>query len=304
MVLRKLAVSNFARHKVRVALTVAAVALSVSLVVSVTSGYASLEETALKFLSRFMGAMDAQIYRRGDSVGGVDAKLVEALRADEAVTQVVERLEVRFGMIDRRELSINRAAEVVGIQRPADKQVETIELLHGGWFESTEGNVAVIDDAAALVMYDREQSGDYSDPNTQSLKIGDTFVLPSGERRLELKVVGIVHKPSIVAMSNPSIYVPIETLRRFMDPVGSQPREATRVMIDLKSGSEEPFAERWTAKLAELDPLLRLRMARDNRREMKKNMQGVELLSYLAGSVSMLAAMFIVFSALSMGATP
>ena len=63
MFIRKIASSTFAVHKVRVALTVAAVALSVSLVVSVTSGYSSLEEAAIKFLTRFMGSTDALIGR-------------------------------------------------------------------------------------------------------------------------------------------------------------------------------------------------------------------------------------------------
>src|SRR4051794_33521588 len=108
MVLRKLALSNLARHKVRVALTVAAVGMSVSLVVSVTSGYASMEATALQFLSRFMGSMDAQIYRRNDAVGGVDQDLVAALRDDPDVANVVERLEVRLGILDKLGRSANR----------------------------------------------------------------------------------------------------------------------------------------------------------------------------------------------------
>jgi putative ABC transport system permease protein len=299
MVLRKLAFSNFARHKVRVALTVAAVALSVSLVVSVTSGYASMEATALKFLSRFMGSMDAQIYRRTDGIGGVEPDLIAQLRGDPDVGQVVERLEVRIGIIDQKGRPANRPAEVIGAQRPADKQVETIELTKGRWFDSSTGNEAVIDDAAAQLLSNRDQPGDYTEKNATSLVPGDKFVLPNMDRKLELTVVGIVHKPSIIAMSAPSIYVPIDTLRRFVQPDGPPP--TTRVMIDVKPGREDSFADRWTDKLAAADPLLRLRMARDNRREMKKNMLGVELLSYFGGAVSMLAATFIVFSALSMG---
>ena len=43
MVLPKLVLSNLLNRKTRVALTVAAIAMSVSLVVSVTSGYTSIE---------------------------------------------------------------------------------------------------------------------------------------------------------------------------------------------------------------------------------------------------------------------
>jgi putative ABC transport system permease protein len=297
MVLRKLILSNLIAHRVRFALTVAAIALSVSLVVSVTSGYTSFEATALKFLSRFMGSTDAQIYRRNDT-GGVPSSLVDELRSDPNVVRAIERLETHNGFIDTKGQTGNRALELIGIERPHDKQVESIETIHGGWFDASTGNVAVIDDATAKLLVDRDQSPDYLEPGT-SLKVGDVFTLPGVERKLQLTVVGVIHKPAIVAMANPSIYVPIQTLRRFVDPVN--PPQTTRVLIDIRRGTEDAFAAKWEPRLAQIDPLLRLRMARDNRREMKKNLQGIELLSYLGGAISMLAATFIVFSALSMG---
>ena len=44
---------------------------------------------------------------------------------------------------------------------------------------------------------------------------------------------------------------------------------------------------------------LKLRLARESRKDLDKNLQGVHALSYLRGTVSLLAATFIVFSALS-----
>src|SRR3954470_21391702 len=79
MVLLKLALSNFVNRKSRVALTVAAIALSVSLVVSVTSGYASVEAAVYKYLSQYMGSTDAEITRQNGSTS--DALLAQ-LRAD------------------------------------------------------------------------------------------------------------------------------------------------------------------------------------------------------------------------------
>ena len=61
MVLRKLALSNLLAHRMRTGLTAAAIALSVSLVVSVTGGYASLEGAAYKFFSQYLGSIDATI---------------------------------------------------------------------------------------------------------------------------------------------------------------------------------------------------------------------------------------------------
>ena len=71
MVLLKLAGSNFRVHKIRFALTVAAIALAVSLVVSVTSGYASAEGAANKFFDKFVGSIDAIIARQNDTRGAM-----------------------------------------------------------------------------------------------------------------------------------------------------------------------------------------------------------------------------------------
>jgi hypothetical protein len=48
---RKLAVASLTTRKVRTGLTIAAIAMSVSLVVAVTSGYASLEGAAFQYLT-------------------------------------------------------------------------------------------------------------------------------------------------------------------------------------------------------------------------------------------------------------
>ena len=89
MVLTRLALSNFSTRKVRVVLTIAAIALSVSLVVSVTSGYASVEAAAFKFLSMYMGTHDAQLTRTGDLRGGIRESVCDELVADPDVKGVL-----------------------------------------------------------------------------------------------------------------------------------------------------------------------------------------------------------------------
>ena len=51
----KLAAASMTTRKVRSGLTIAAIALSVSLVVAVTSGYASLEAAAFQYLTQYLG---------------------------------------------------------------------------------------------------------------------------------------------------------------------------------------------------------------------------------------------------------
>src|SRR5688572_15426694 len=146
MVLRRLALSNFATRRVRVALTVAAVALSVSLVVAVTSGYASVEAAAYRYLSLYLGSTDAQVTRTNDPRGGIRQYLVEQLESDPDVRHVTARLELESGLVDTAGVPVaGRAAQIVGIDRPHDVLVEKLQKVHGGWFNESEGNVAVID---------------------------------------------------------------------------------------------------------------------------------------------------------------
>src|ERR1051325_5376052 len=118
MLLRKLAISNFLVHKPRVALTVAAIALAVSLVVAVTSGYASLDAAARKFMGQFLGSWDAQITRATDPSLGIDADLVREVQEDPAVRRAVGRLEVEIFLLKKDGTNAEgRHASVFGIDR-------------------------------------------------------------------------------------------------------------------------------------------------------------------------------------------
>src|SRR4051812_18283733 len=94
MFIPKLALSNLRVHKIRVALTIAAIALSVSLVVSVTSGYASVYSAAHRMLTQYMGSTDAQITRHDDFRGGIKQELLTQIAQDPQVDRVDGRLEL------------------------------------------------------------------------------------------------------------------------------------------------------------------------------------------------------------------
>jgi putative ABC transport system permease protein len=301
MVLFKLALSNFVSRKARVALTVAAIALSVSLVVSVTSGYASIEAAVTKYLTQYIGTTDVEINRPNNAAAGTADTLLTELRKDPDVQKVDGRYEVTA--IAATTIEHRPRVSAIGIRRPDDRNSDFLRVLSGGWFDTARGNVAVIDQALAEAL---------------SLKVGSEFVLPrvGGDSSaapapttsastqpampdgLKLKVVGIINKPAILASYMKTMYVPIETLQEFAGREG----RLSRILIDTKLDIDlEAFEARWKPKLQAFDPNLKMRTARDTRREMDKNLQGINALSYLGGTVSMLAATFIVFSALSMG---
>ncbi len=267
----------------RVALTVAAIALSVSLVVSVTSGYASIEAAVYKYLNQYMGSTDVEVVRPNDVSGGLTTSLLEKLRRDPMVAGADGRFEMALVPADIMGEPAAKRAAVIGLERPGDTRSDYLRFEKGGWFHASDGNYAVVDQTLAASL---------------KLGIGDSFTLPVPGRKLQLKVVGIIHKPEVLASYMWTAYVPLRTLQEFAQSPGA----LSRIMIDLKTGADPTaFAGRWGPTLRGIDPSVKLRLARDTRRQMDKNLQGIHVLSYMGGTVSMLAATFIVFSALSMG---
>lgn len=282
----RLALRNLASYRVRFGLTVAAIALSISLVVAVTSGYRSIRDSAQKMLEQYMGTMDAQLTMRNQPRGGIEQAVVNQLRGDPDVERVDGRLEIESGLLDPNGKAIvGRAVQLIGIDRPSDTRVDSLEMIAGHWFKSSDGGEAVIDQVA------RDRLG---------VKIGDIFFLPTPDGKLPLRVVGFVHKPGILAQAIQTAYVPLHTLQKFSLP--NQPGQLSRVLIDLKPGVDpDQFFGRWKPKIDALNPLLKLQLASENRRQMDRNLQGLAVLSYLGSSVALIASAFIVFSALSMG---
>src|SRR5438045_4054138 len=173
MFIRKLVFSNFAVHRVRMALTVAAVALSVSLVVAVTSGYSSLEEAAIQYLTKYMNSTDAVVARLNDPVG-VPQSLLPLLRADKEVKRADGRVESYFTIPDLTDDSGGtKRVRTIGIERPYDTRTENDPMEAGNWFESSDSNEAVVDQSVAEIL---------------RLKVGDEFDLNNYDKKLHLHV--------------------------------------------------------------------------------------------------------------------
>lgn len=277
MVLPKLVLSNFLNRKARVALTLAAIALSVSLVVSVTSGYTSIEAAAYKFFTRYLGSTDAVITNTNYG-NGVPEDLIAQLKADPRVKNAIGRYESENIFPSPPA----KSAEVIGIL-PDDPQLDQMYFESGWWFNSSSGDVAVIDQGAAKAL---------------NVHVGGEVALTELDRTLTLKVTGIVHKPDVMATFRPTIYVPLHTLQKYK----AAPGQVTKISVELKNHSDaDRFVEDWRPKLEKLDPAIRLRSAGDSRKSLQQNLSLLHLLSYLGGVVAMVTATFIVFSTLSMG---
>jgi len=280
-VLRKLVVSNLLAHRMRTLLTAAAIALSVSLVVAVTSGYASLEGAAYQYFTKFIGTTDVSVSPANMGVL-IPESLVDQFRADKRVKNAIGRFETENTMPGEHVRSI----EAIGIKLPGDALINDLVLEKGRWFNSSDSNDVVIDQQMVKQL---------------KLKLGDELVLPGlKEDGLHLHIVGIVHKPDVMAQFRSTAYIPLHTLQDFKN----YGRNVTRIRIELRNSSEaDQFAKDWTAKIAMIAPGLRVRSVGEIRQMLGTNLQILHMASYMGGLVSMVAAMFIIFSALSMGVT-
>jgi putative ABC transport system permease protein len=288
MAVAKLTFSNFRQHRMRIALTTLAIALAVSLVISITTGYASVRASIFEYLVQYMGNTDVAILQRGD--GYISGRLLDQIRADRAVRSAVGRLEVEMQLVDAegKPLIERRWAttSIIGVSLPDDIEIRALGMAAGaggGWFGAGDANVAVIDQELWKLL---------------QVEVGDTITLPSPRGPVQMKLVGIVHKPQIIAAAHQTVYIPLATLQRLMD----MPDRLTRILVDLHPDAGiEGFEQRWEPKLAAVDPQLHMRTARQLRREMDRQLTGVEFMSFMGGTVAMLAATFIIFSTLSMG---
>src|SRR5688572_12630443 len=151
MFVRKLAVSNFLARKVRAALTVAAIALSVSLVVSVTTGYESFRAPRRMFMDQWLGNVDPQVRRPNVPRGTVTERVVHALNADsDWVRRATGRVEIESTVHDHRGIPVRGPrVQVFGVAPPShpmgDARIGLLNVVHGRFFDGEDGNYAVVD---------------------------------------------------------------------------------------------------------------------------------------------------------------
>ena len=283
--LLRIVLSNLAVRRARTLLTIAAIALSVSLVVSVTSGYNSIEVAARKYVNKFLGGIDASIYRADDPAPGVPQDIVAQLRDDPDVAGVCARLgtDLPLPPTDTPSL-LGNALELNGVDVAHDLTYRSMTLLNGRWFEDGEAG-AVINTATA---------------DRLKLKIGDKLDLTGKAGKLSLPIVGTVKTTSVFG-GKPAAYLPLRQMQKFVYG-DDNPARVSLIRIEFATRVDaDAFASRWREKLQKADKLLTLKLERDTREELDKKLIGMRLLSLLGGTVSMLAATFIVFSTLSMG---
>lgn len=284
----RLARQNMMARKTRALLTIAAIAFSVSLVVSVTTGYASLKAGVYGFIARFIGSYDARIDLATERTDGLPLDLLERVRADRDVRRAVPRVEFDQVLVKPgRGIWDPRPTFCVGLDPQIDDAVQNLPLVEGRWFASRSALEIVIDQAVA---------------ERQELRLGERVQLPTPSRTIELQVVGIIHKPGIASLFIQTAYVPIETVKPLV--FAGRTDRIGQIEIQFDTGvNSTAFLERWREGMKGVAPNARVELTRETREKLDRQLMGVDIMSYMGGAASMLAATFIVFSTLSMGVT-
>ncbi|MEM8875745.1 MAG: ABC transporter permease [Planctomycetota bacterium] len=276
-------------RKVRTVLTVLAVALSVALVVGVTSGYKSMEASARALLLEMMGSEDIRVQPTRLYDGLLPASLPRELLDHPDfggdLASALGRLKLTQ-TVESKETAVR--ADVVGL-RPDDDKAAGLPVSYSVFEDipkgSNDGRIKFSAPDAREAYVDVGLANNGLEPN-------DELLIPVGDELVPFRVVGYVHKPAIVALAIRTAYVPLGALQ-------GPNEEVSEVLINLKPGRD---VESVAAKLqAHLGEKLEVRVLRADREELDKNLRSTELLSVLGGSVAMVAGTFIVFTTLSMG---
>lgn len=196
------------------------------------------------------------------------------------------------------------APKLVGI----DADTPPYKLLKGRWIDRRDPKLreAVISDQAAERL---------------EIALNDEILVIFGTKEYRLKIIGITSQvasaPTIPkqsptgrpVMSGPgatlgpaasAIYVPLALAGK----IARQPDKVNLVNIKLREGaSPAEFRERWLPRVAEARPAVLLVDAQDIKGAMEGNMMAANARrqAWAATGMSLLAALFIIFTTLSMG---
>lgn len=276
--------SNLLQRPVRTVLTLLAIALAVALVVATTSGYASAEKTVREFVTLFLGNSDLQISADAGSEG-LDERILREVRSDPDVRNAFGRFEnsMQFKTADGSFTGINFS--VLGVDPAEDEYFARLPLSYGRKFTAPDANEVVIDQGARRVL---------------GLDVGDELELPGPGGPRPLRIVGVVHKPEIIAAMVQSVYVPVRVAQETLSP--EQPGRLTKIVAEYELDVDgEAVVAGWQERLEEGTSGLNVSPVRAQREAIDQGLRGLNLASLMGGTIALLAAAFIVFGTLSMG---
>lgn len=280
----RLAGANVVARRTRLALVIASVALSVALVVAITSGYASVERVLRGFVEDFIGSVDFEVTAPQEHVPSISSELVESIRSDPRVAKVTSRIELFATPIDAAgDPMPNGRMMIYGLDSDPSSLGRTPKLEGGRFLNPGERNAIVVDQNTMAEL---------------KLKLGDTLRFDGPHGELKSTIVGVLHRPTLLRAFLKTAYLPIDDARAFVAP--DRPGYVSKLRGEFKPSIDaNAFVGEWKPKIdAEKATLTR---TRDSRATLDRNLIVLRLASYLASSVGMGAAAFIILATMMTG---
>src|SRR5690606_30335441 len=154
---------------------------------------------------------------------------------------------------------------VLGVNPHEDEYLERLDLSYGRLFTSPDAREALLDQGAQRVL---------------KVEIGETITLPGPGGPIELEVVGIVHKPEIIATLLQTVYVPLGTLQRNASP--EAPDALTSITGEFVVGVDaDAFVADWSERLGARSDGWGINLVREQREALDDGLRGMNLLSLM-----------------------
>jgi putative ABC transport system permease protein len=289
----RLAISGLRHKPTRFALAASAMALAVALVVSITSGYASIERAMRGFIEQFVGSTDFEVANPSSRTPTIEQHLLEQLAAMPEVRATHARIEFRATPAQPKQTDVadffmrDASINLFGVDARADPISTRLILDQGRWFEPGELDVIVLDENAVSSL---------------GLQLGDTVRLPGAGGERQLQLVGVVRQIGLLRGVFQTGYVPLETAGRMT--LGDDPIRYSKVRGEFNPDVDaEAFRSSLQSRVEGLWPGAVVHLVRDQRQQLDRNLHTMRIASFMGGAISLLAAAFIIFGSLSMGVT-
>ncbi len=310
----RLAAAWIREHPLRIALTSFATAAAAAMVIWVVSGYDAMLGTFDNYSDLALGRYPlsiAPIQHFSQQAPGaipshaekhVPAEVLPALRADPAVAAADPMWSVREKLVP----FVPEGGEVIPWRRLPDARMLATDatappfpLAEGRWIDPARPDLA---EAAMSVAAARGMG----------LGPGGQVVVGSGERARKITIVGLVETPGVEGWSasvagsqllTPSVgglFVPT----RLAENLTGRKAEISFIGVSLKPEADlTKFRYAWSPRLAGLPVPSQFQEAHDIEEALDESASAdnVRMQAHMATVVSMLAALFIIFSTLNMG---
>ena len=280
----RLAIRQWLARPLRPVLCSLAIAAAVALIISVGAAMDSLQVTVAHAIGQALGV--AQVHVRPaqrETDARVPHAILERVRALPEVELVDGRLISR-AQVTRAGDPAPQEYDVVGIEEPTDDKLRPKIMDAGRTVSPTATDEINIDSQIAKDM---------------KLTVGDTVVYTVKDTPPQkLKLVGIVHRPTIEFIARPTLYVPLSSLARDLKAVG----EYNVLDLKLKDTNTSQDFDQYAKDLGKLlGPSVDVAPGTNSKANMADMTRTLRLMLIMLSTISALCAALIIGTTLSVG---